>query len=84
MFACFKEKKYLCRQVNAGVHRTYSMSCTSVNRQTRGWRWRTLSTSYFIYGKGEGKGGCLRGRVPIYDGIDLPVSLFRRNNQGII
>ena len=25
MFACFKENKYLCRQVNAGVHRTYSM-----------------------------------------------------------
>ena len=24
-FACFKEKKYLCSQVNAGVHRTYSM-----------------------------------------------------------
>ena len=22
--------------------------------------------------------------LPIYDGIDLPVSLFRRNNQGII
>ena len=27
---------------------------------------------------GGGKG------LPIYDGIDLPVSLFRRNNQGII
>ena len=25
MFACFKEKKYLCSQVNAGVHRTYSL-----------------------------------------------------------
>ena len=35
MFACFKEKKYLCRQVNAGVHRTYSMSCTSVNRPNK-------------------------------------------------
>lgn len=26
-FAQFKEKKYLCSQVNAGVHRTYSMLC---------------------------------------------------------
>ena len=35
MFACFKENKYLCRQVNTGVHRTYSMSyiCKSPNKR---------------------------------------------------
>ena len=46
-----------------------------------------FSTSYFIYGKGEGKEGslgCVWKDIPIYDGIDLPVSLIRRNNQGII
>ena len=43
-----------------------------------------FSTSYFIYGKGEGKGGCLGEGLPIYDGIDLPVFLFRHNNQGVI
>ena len=46
-----------------------------------------FSTSYFIYGKGEGKEGCPEGGwkgISIYDGINLPVSLFRRNNQGII
>jgi hypothetical protein len=62
MFACFKEKKYLCRQVNAGVHRTYSMSCTSVNRPNKRVEVENFSTSYFIYGKGEGKGGSLGGK----------------------
>ena len=28
----FIRNEYLCSQVNAGVHRTYSMSCTSVTR----------------------------------------------------
>ena len=74
MFACFKEKKYLCRQVNAGVHRTYSMSCTSVNRPNKRVEVENFSTSYFIYGKGEGKGGSLGWvwkDIPIYDGIDF-------------
>ena len=39
---------------------------------------------YFIYGKGEAKEVVLGEGLPIYDGFDLPVSLFRRNNQGII
>ncbi len=34
--------------------------------------------------KEKAKEEVLEGRVPIYDGIDFPVSLFRRNNQGII
>ena len=43
-----------------------------------------FSTSYFIYGKREAKEVVLGEGLPIYDGIDLPVSLIRRNNQGII
>jgi len=44
-----------------------------------------FSTSYFIYGKGEGKRGCLRGKDFLFMMASiLPVSLFRRNNQGII
>ncbi len=35
-----------------------------------------FSTSYFIYGKGEGKGGCLG----VKDFLFMMVSLFRRNN----
>ena len=43
-----------------------------------------FSTSYFIYGKGEGKGGCLGGKDFLFMMVSiLPVSLFRRNNQGI-
>ena len=73
MFACFKEKKYLCSQVNAGVHRTYSM-CTSVNRSNKRVEVEKFSTSYFIYGKGEGKEGCPEGEwkgISIYDCIDF-------------
>ena len=55
MFACFKENKYLCRQVNAGVHRTYSM-CTSVNRSNKRVEVENFSTSYFIYGNRGGTG----------------------------
>ena len=43
----------------------------------RGKRWRMFSTSYFIYGKGEGKGGCPEGEgLPIYDGIYFCLYLF--------
>ena len=70
MFACFKENKYLCRQVNAGVHRTYSM-CTSVNRSNKRVEVENFSTSYFIYGKGEAKEDVLGEGLPIYDGIDF-------------
>ena len=46
-----------------------------------------FSTSYFIYGKGEGKGGSLewvwKNFLFMIVSI-LPVSLIRRNNQGII
>ena len=44
-----------------------------------------FSTSYFIYGKGEGKGECLGGKDFLFMMASiLPISLFRRNNQGII
>ena len=44
-----------------------------------------FSTSYFIYGKGEGKGGCLGGKDFLFMMVSiLLVSLSRRNNQGII
>ena len=42
-----------------------------------------FSTSLYI-GKGEGKGDVLGEGLPIYMVSILPVSLFRRNNQGII
>ena len=42
-------------------------------------------TSYFIYGKGEGKEGCLGGKDFLFMIVSiLLVSLSRRNNQGII
>ena len=34
--------------------------------------------------KEKAKKDVLGEGLPIYDGIDLPVSLIRRNNQGII
>lgn len=44
-----------------------------------------FSTSYFIYGKGEAKEDALKGdgREFLFMIVSiLPVSLFRRNNQG--
>ena len=38
----------------------------------------------YILKKEKAKEVVLGEGLPIYDGIDLPVSLFRRNNQGII
>ena len=70
MNVCLFQRKYLCRQVNAGVHRTYSM-CTSVNRPDKKVE---VENILFIYGKGEGKGGCLEGGrkgISIYDCIDF-------------
>ena len=75
--------------VNAGVHRTYSMFVEilekSPNFEDRGGE---CSPPLILYiKKGEGKEGSLGWvwkDIPIYDGIDLPVSLIRRNNQGII
>ena len=82
MFACFKENKYLCRQVNTGVHRTYSMSyiCKSPNKRVEVES--VLHLLFYILKKEKGKKDVLGEGLPIYDGIDLPVSLFRRNNQG--
>ena len=41
----------------------------------RGKRWRMFSTSYFIYGKGEGKEGCPEGEWK--DFLFMMVSICR-------
>ena len=67
--------------------KSISMSCcTSVTRgEDRGGE---CSPPLILYvEKRECKEGCPEGGwkgISIYDGIDLPVSLFRRNNQGIM
>ena len=43
-----------------------------------------MTHPHFIYGKGEGKEGCLRKDFLFMMVSILPVSLSRRNNQGII
>ena len=44
-----------------------------------------LHLLFYMLKKEKAKKDVLGGEgLPIYDGIDLPVSLFRRNNQGII
>ena len=82
----FIRNEYLCSQVNAGVHRTYSMFvCTFVSRQTlRIEVENVLHLLFYILKKEKAKKDVLGEGLPIYDGIDLPVSLIRRNNQGII
>lgn len=83
MNVCFKEKKYLCRQVNAGVHRTYSMY-TSVNQPNKRVEVEnTLHLLFYIWKRRRQKRMSWREGLPIYDCIDLPASLSRRNNQGI-
>ena len=72
--------------VNAGVHRTYSMFVEilekSPNFEDRGGE---CSPPLILYmEKEKAKEDVLGEGLPIYDGIDLPVSLIRRNNQGII
>ena len=65
--------------------KSISMSCTSVNRQTlRIEVENVLHLLFYILKKEKAKKDVLGEGLPIYDGIDLPVSLIRRNNQGII
>ena len=58
MFACFKEKKYLSRQVNAGVHRTYSMFVEILEKspifEGRGGECSPPLILYIENGKGKG------------------------------
>lgn len=56
--------------------------CKSAKQEGRGGEYSPPLILYME--KEKAKEEVLVGRVPIYDGIDLPVSLFRRNNQGII
>ena len=43
-----------------------------------------LHLLFYILKKEKAKKDVLGEGLPIYDGIDLPVSLIRHNNQGII
>ena len=57
------------------------MSCTSVNRPNKRVEVESiLHLLFYILKKEKGKKDVLGEGLPIYDGIDLPVSLFRRNN----
>ena len=65
--------------------KSISMSCTSVNRPNKRVEVESvLHLLFYILKKEKAKEVVLGEGLPIYDGIDLPVSLFRRNNQGII
>ena len=56
---------------------------TYVNRQTlRIEVENVLHLLFYILKKEKAKEDVLGEGLSIYDGIDLPVSLFRRNNQG--
>lgn len=56
--------------------------CKSAKQEGRGGEYSPPLILYME--KEKTKEEVLEGRVPIYDGIDFPVSFFRRNNQGII
>ena len=43
-----------------------------------------LHLLFYILKKEKAKEDVLGEGLPIDDGIDLPVSLFRRNNEGVI
>ena len=65
--------------------KSISMSCTSVNRPNKRVEVESvLHLLFYILKKEKAKEDVLGEGLPIYDGIDLPVSLIRRNNQGII
>ena len=65
--------------------KSISMSCTSVNRPNKRVEVENvLHLLFYILKKEKAKEDVLGEGLSIYDGIDLPVSLFRRNNQGII
>ena len=83
---CLFQRKYLCRQVNEAfteliLCRVYI--CKSAKQEDRGGG---CSPPLILYiEKGEGKRGCLRGKDFLFMMVSiLPISLFRRNNQGII
>ena len=78
---CLFQRKYLCRQVNEAfteliLCRVYI--CKSPNKRVEVEN--VLHLLFYILKKEKAKEDVLGGRVPIYDGIDLPVSLFRHNN----
>ena len=85
----FIRNEYLCSQVNAGVHRTYSMFVMilekSPKQEGRGGEYSPPLILYIK--KGEGKEGCPEGEWKDFLFMIvsiLPVSFSCRNNQGII
>ena len=65
--------------------KSISMSCTSLNRPNKRVEVESvLHLLFYILKKEKAKEDVLGEGLSIYDGIELPVSLFRRNNQGII
>lgn len=82
MNVCLLQRKEISLQTSKRrrSQNLFYVVCTSVNRQTRGQRWRMFSTSYLYMKKEKAKKDVLGEGLPIYDCIDLPVSLFRHNN----
>ena len=78
----FSRNEFLCSQVNAGQKLFYVYICKSPNKRVEVEN--VLHLLFYILKKEKAKEVVLGEGLPIYDGIDLPVSLFRRNNQGII
>lgn len=81
MNVCLFQRKQVPLQISKRRHSQnlfYVYICKSTRQEGRGGE---CSPPLILYMEKE---DVLGGRVPIYDGIDLPVSLFRRNNQGII
>ena len=56
--------------------KSISMSCTSVNRQTRGKRWRNSPPLILYMEKEKAKKDVLGEGLPIYDGIDFACISF--------
>ena len=72
--------------VNAGVHRTYSMFVEILEKSPNFEIEveNVLHLLFYIWKK-RSKGGCLEGKDFLFMMVSiLPVSLSRRNNQGII
>lgn len=85
MNVCLFQRKQVPLQISKrrrSQNLFYVYICKSTKQEGRGGEHSPPLILYME--KEKAKEEVLEGRVPIYDGIDFPVSLFRRNNQGII
>ena len=79
MNVCLFQRKQVPLQISKrrrSQNLFYVYICKSTKQESRGGE---FSTSYFIYGKGEGKEGCPEGEwkgISIYDGIYFCRYLF--------